>query len=113
MVRQLYKRVYGDTNHVVIGTLKDSADVMEDWYRGEACDGFLLDGPYLPGGFFNICDMVVPELQRRGLFRTDSKGNTLRERMGLPTSPNQFRSEELRGGKACVSTYRARWWPHH
>src|SRR3546814_370303 len=63
-VRQLYKRVYGYSNHVVIGTPKDSADVMEDWYRGGACDGFLLDGPYLPGGFFNYCVMVVPELQR-------------------------------------------------
>src|SRR3546814_13430807 len=91
-VRQLYKRVYGYSNHVVIGTPKDSADVMEDWYRGGACDGFLLDGPYLPGGFFNICDMVVPELQRRGLFRT--------------------RSEERRVGKECVSTCRSRWSPY-
>src|SRR3546814_10203296 len=73
-------------------TPKDSADVMEDWYRGGACDGFLLDGPYLPGGFFNICDMVVPELQRRGLFRTDYKGNTLRERLGLDRKSTRLNS---------------------
>src|SRR3546814_14055712 len=58
-VRQLYKRVYGYYNHVVIGTPKDSADVMEDWYRGGACDGFLLDRPYMPGGLFNIWDLVL------------------------------------------------------
>jgi len=89
-IRQAYKRILGYANQVVVGNPTDAADVMEDWYRSGACDGFMLNGPYLPGGLINIFDLVVPELQRRGLFRTEYTGKTLRENMGLPTPANQF-----------------------
>jgi N-acetyl-S-(2-succino)cysteine monooxygenase len=89
-IRQAYKRILGYANQVVIGNPTDAADVMEDWYLSGACDGFMLNGPSLPVGFRNIAELVVPELQRRGLFRTEYTGKTLRENMGLPTPANQF-----------------------
>ena len=57
---------------------------METWLDGEACDGFNIMFPYLPGGLDDFVERVVPELQRRGLFRTRYEGNTLRENLGLP-----------------------------
>jgi len=90
-IRQTYERVvpsYGNASH--IGNVKDVADSLEDWYTSGACDGFMIDGPYMPGGFEKIVDLLVPELQRRGLFRKEYEGNTLRDIMGLPTPRNQF-----------------------
>ena len=68
---------------VVKGNAADVADVLEDWYRGQACDGFMLSNPIMPVALRNIVDLVVPELQRRGLFRTEYAGATLRDHMGL------------------------------
>ena len=47
--------------------------------------------PYLPGGLNDFVDMVVPELQRRGLFRTEYEGTTLRENLGLQRPPSRYR----------------------
>jgi alkanesulfonate monooxygenase SsuD/methylene tetrahydromethanopterin reductase-like flavin-dependent oxidoreductase (luciferase family) len=55
----------------VIGTAGQVADVMEEWLDAEACDGFNVTPTHLPGGCEDFVDMVVPELQRRGLFRTE------------------------------------------
>ena len=64
---------------------------MADWHRAGACDGFVLSGPVMPGGMRRILDLVVPELQRRGVFRKDYEhGRTLRESLGLPRPPNRF-----------------------
>jgi len=96
-IRQTYERVVPSHGHpVVIGDVKEVADVFEDWYASRACDGFMLNGPYQPGGFRNICELLVPELQRRGLFRTEYEGNTLRDIMGLQTPKNQFWDDEAR-----------------
>ena len=57
-------------------------------HRGS--DGFTVNFPYLPGGLDKVCEKVVPELQRRGIFRTEYEGNTLREHLGLPRPENQF-----------------------
>ena len=56
---------------------------MEEWFHTGACDGFVLAATHLPGAFEDVVRMVVPELQRRGLFRTGYDGVTLREHLGL------------------------------
>ena len=73
---------------VVKGSAMDVADVLEDWYRGRACDGFVLTFPVVPLGLQNFVALVVPELQRRGLFRTEYEGATLRDHLRLPKPAN-------------------------
>ncbi len=68
---------------VVKGTAKDIADQMEEWFNGEACDGFNLLPPTVPGDLKDFIDLVLPELRRRGLFRTEYSGATLRDHLGL------------------------------
>ena len=74
----------------MVGTPQMIADQMEEWLIGEACDGFNVMFPYLPGGLDDFVDKVVPELQRRGLFRREYEGRTLRENLGLPRPDNRF-----------------------
>ena len=57
---------------------------------GNGCDGFNVMFPFLPAGLEDFVDKVVPELQRRGLFRRDYEGVTLRENLGLPRPENRF-----------------------
>ena len=57
--------------------------MMECWVRERACDGFNVMPPVFPGGLRDFVDLVVPELQRRGVYRTDYAGTTLRETLGL------------------------------
>jgi FMN-dependent oxidoreductase (nitrilotriacetate monooxygenase family) len=66
-----------------VGTGAQVADQMEEWFDGDACDGFVLAATHLPGAFEDVVRMVVPELQRRGLFRDSYRGSTLREHLGL------------------------------
>jgi alkanesulfonate monooxygenase len=63
---------------------------MQEWLEAEAADGFTIMFPYLPGGLEDFCAQVVPELQRRGIFRTEYEGKTLRENLGLPRPKNRF-----------------------
>lgn len=73
------------TGHqAVVGTPEMVADVMIDWFEAGACDGFNLNAPYNPGGFDQMCDLLVPMLQERGYFREKYEGDTLRENLGLP-----------------------------
>jgi len=69
--------------NVFCGSPKQVADLMEEWFVERACDGFVLAAPYLPGGYEDITRLVVPELQKRKLYRTDYRGTTLRENLGL------------------------------
>ncbi len=89
-VRQLALRLGGYGGPALLGTPQMIADQMEDWLRSEACDGFNVMFPYLPGGLDDFVDRVVPELQRRGLFRREYEGATLRENLGLPRPENRF-----------------------
>lgn len=90
-IRQLYQHVLPARGHVLIkGDATQVVDVMEEWYRDKACDGFNIVAPYLPGGLEGIIDLVVPELQRRGLFRTEYEGTTLRDSLGLTRPENRF-----------------------
>jgi len=77
---------------VVKGTPQHIADVMEDWFMKEACDGFNVMPPYLPGALDEFVTMVIPELQRRGLFRTEYEGRTLRENLGLKRPESRYRA---------------------
>jgi alkanesulfonate monooxygenase len=63
---------------------------MEEWLMTEGSDGFNVMFPYLPRGLDDFVDKVVPELQRRALFRTDYEGSTLRANLGLPRPENRF-----------------------
>lgn len=75
---------------LAVGTPQQVADVMEEWLTRRACDGFMLTPAYFPGELESFCDLVVPELQRRGLFRTDYAGTTLRSHFGLPVPKSRF-----------------------
>jgi FMN-dependent oxidoreductase (nitrilotriacetate monooxygenase family) len=89
-VRQLAQRLGGYAGLAIVGTPASIADEMELWLEARACDGFNVMFPYVPGGLDDFVDKVVPELQRRGRFRRDYEGATLREHLGLPRPPNRF-----------------------
>lgn len=89
-VRQLAQIAGGYGGLSFTGTPQTIADEMEEWLLTDACDGFNVMFPYVPGGLDDFVDMVVPELQRRGLFRTEYEGRTLRENLGLPRPANRF-----------------------
>jgi alkanesulfonate monooxygenase len=89
-VRQLAQRLGGYSGLALVGTPKTIADEMEEWLATEGSDGFTIMFPYLPGGLDDFVQRVVPEVQRRGLFRREYEGRTLRENLGLPRPPNRF-----------------------
>jgi alkanesulfonate monooxygenase len=91
-IRQTYEHVVGSMGGLIIkGSVNDVCDQMEDWFKSGVCDGFVLSGPVMPDGMRRIMEMVVPELQRRGVFRKDvEEGKTLRESLGLERPKNQF-----------------------
>lgn len=70
--------------NVFIGSPKTVADEMEQWFKEGGCDGFVLAPTHMPGSYEDFVRLVVPELQRRGLFRKEYEGKTLRENLGLP-----------------------------
>jgi alkanesulfonate monooxygenase SsuD/methylene tetrahydromethanopterin reductase-like flavin-dependent oxidoreductase (luciferase family) len=66
-----------------VGTGPEIADQMEEWFDGGACDGFVIAATHTPGAYEDVVRLVVPELQRRGVFRDRYSGTTLREHLGL------------------------------
>ncbi len=89
-IRQLAQRVGSYGGLAFVGTPETIADEMEKWLDQEASDGFNIMFPYVPEGLDDFVDKVVPELQRRGLFRKEYEGATLRENLGLKRPENQF-----------------------
>lgn len=90
-LRQLLARLGGGRGHqVVAGTPDRIADHLEHWFTHDAADGFNIMPPLLPSGLEEFVDHVVPELRRRGLFRTEYTGRTLREHYGLPRPAGRF-----------------------
>lgn len=89
-VRQLAQRVGGYGGLSFVGTPVSIADQMEEWLVTHASDGFNIMFPFLPQGLDDFVDKVVPELQRRGIFRKEYEGRTLRENLGLPRPKNRF-----------------------
>jgi len=74
----------GRVHNPIVGGPKEVADRLEQWFAAPACDGFVLSATHVPGAYEDFVRFVVPELQRRGLFRKEFAGTTLRENLGLP-----------------------------
>jgi len=89
-VRQLAQRMGGYSGPALLGTPAMIADQMEEWLLTDACDGFNIMFPFVPAGLDDFVERVVPELQRRGIFRREYEGATLRENLGLPRPENRF-----------------------
>lgn len=98
LVQNLRKHIGGDTVTLAdlashratllqgprfVGTGPEVANQMEAWFDGGACDGFVIAATHVPGAYEDIVRLVVPELQRRGLFRERYTGSTLRDHLGL------------------------------
>ncbi|MFI6481059.1 LLM class flavin-dependent oxidoreductase [Nonomuraea sp. NPDC050663] len=89
-VRRLIGRLGGGRGHrTFAGTPEQVADAIEHWWRSGAADGFNIMPPVLPSGLEVFVDQVVPILQRRGLFRTEYEGTTLRDHYGLARPANR------------------------
>jgi FMN-dependent oxidoreductase (nitrilotriacetate monooxygenase family) len=89
-IRELYQEVAGMGGFCLIGTPSEIVDVMQDWFENDACDGFNITPTHLPGGCEDFVEMITPELQRRGLFRREYEGRTLRENLGLERPMNRY-----------------------
>lgn len=95
-IRELYLRIAGSRGHrIIFGSPAQIADQLIEWVEKEAADGFNLMPPYFPGGFTDFVDLVIPELQSRGVFRTEYEGNTLRENLGLKPVPSRYAVEHV------------------
>ncbi|MEH1971853.1 MAG: LLM class flavin-dependent oxidoreductase [Nostoc sp.] len=89
-IRQLAQRIGSYGGLAFVGTPQSIADDMEQWLIEEGSDGFNIMFPFLPEGLNDFVDKVVPELQRRGIFRQEYEGKTLRENLGLARPVNRF-----------------------
>ncbi|KAI1761179.1 Nitrilotriacetate monooxygenase component A/pristinamycin IIA synthase subunit A [Hypoxylon sp. FL1150] len=89
-VRQLAQRYGGYSGLAFVGTVESVADEMEQWIVQEGSDGFNVVFPFLPQGLDDVVERLIPELQRRGLFRKDYEGTTLRDHLGLKRPSNKF-----------------------
>ena len=77
----------GRVHNAIVGGPKEVADRLEQWFTAPACDGFVLSATHVPGAYEDFVRFVVPELQRRGLFRKEFAGTTLRANLGLAAPP--------------------------
>ncbi|MBB3181480.1 LLM class flavin-dependent oxidoreductase [Variovorax sp. Sphag1AA] len=99
-IRQLYLRIAGARGHQqVVGTPQQIADQLQQWFEEGAADGFNIMAPWFPGGLDDFIELVLPELRRRGLFRNEYSGHTLREHLGLrkpghPKSASTIKDED-------------------
>jgi hypothetical protein len=88
-VRDLLDRNPG-AHRMLVGTPETIADDIERWFAGRAADGFNLNADVFPSGLADFVDHVVPLLQRKGIFRRDYEGTTLREHYGLPRPASRY-----------------------
>ena len=97
-VRQLYEAIAeGYWQLGVVGTPRVVVDHMEEWFTTGACDGFIVQPPYSPESVEDFVALVIPELQRRGLFRREYSGTTLRDHLGLARATSQYQGDPLSG----------------
>jgi alkanesulfonate monooxygenase SsuD/methylene tetrahydromethanopterin reductase-like flavin-dependent oxidoreductase (luciferase family) len=85
-------RKFAEANghHVFVGTGPQLADLMQHWFEAGAADGFTMIPPYLSYPFEQFVELVTPELQHRGIFRTEYESDTLRGNLGIPVPANRF-----------------------
>ena len=94
-IRELYRATAAGRGHrMVIGTPAQIVDAMEEWIEAGAADGYNIIPAQLPGSIDDFVELVVPELQRRGLYRTEYEGTTLRGNLGLREPANRFGAGE-------------------
>ncbi|AZO79604.1 MULTISPECIES: LLM class flavin-dependent oxidoreductase [unclassified Bosea (in: a-proteobacteria)] len=94
-IRQLIQRLAGARGHrVVVGTPEHVAGEIQTWFEQGAADGFNVMPPWIHGGFEVFVAEVVPILRKRGLFRQDYSGSTLRDHYGLPRPDSLFAAEQ-------------------
>jgi alkanesulfonate monooxygenase SsuD/methylene tetrahydromethanopterin reductase-like flavin-dependent oxidoreductase (luciferase family) len=99
-VKQLYQHFAAARGHMVlVGTPTDVADAMQEWFENGACDGFNVIPSLFPDEFESFVDMVVPELQRRGIYRKSYEGTTLRDLLGLPVPVSRYASASGRAAE--------------
>jgi FMN-dependent oxidoreductase (nitrilotriacetate monooxygenase family) len=102
-IRALAQRVsVSRTAWSMAGTPEQIADMLQLWFEEKAADGFSLTPPYLPGGLTDFTEQVVPILRKRGLFRAEYEGETLRENLGLPRPPRIFDEQPELGGEPAI-----------
>ncbi len=90
-IRDLYLRIAGARGHwQLVGTPAQIADQLEERFENYGADGFNIMSPILPTGLTDFIELVLPELRRRNLFRTEYAGRTLRDHLGLKRPPNAF-----------------------
>ena len=103
-LRELALRASGSMSGLAVrGSADDIADMMEEWFVSGAADGFNLQPAYLPGGFDDYVELVLPELRRRGLVRTEYSGRTLREHFGLPRPDWRPRPRRVESGSGTAA----------
>ena len=99
-IRQLYQYISGGRGHrTIIGTPEQIADQLQEWIENDAADGFNVLPTHFPDGLNEFVDLVIPELQRRGIFRTEYEGSTLREHLGLSVPVNPLKKQSQIVGK--------------
>jgi FMN-dependent oxidoreductase (nitrilotriacetate monooxygenase family) len=104
-IRDLYLWVAGARGHwTIIGTAGQIADQLQSWFEHGAADGFNLMPPVLPTGLDDIVEHLVPELQRRGLFRREYEGSTLRDNLGLERPVNRHAAARSSAGRQSAVT---------
>ena len=81
----------------MVGSPKTIADALQDLFESEVADGFLLRSPIFPQGLEDICNLLIPELQRRGLAQTEYAGTTFRENLGLKRPEHPAAAARRRG----------------
>ena len=95
-LRQLYQHFAAARGHMIlVGTPSMVVDTMEEWVAKGACDGFNVIPSIFPDEFESFVDLIVPELQRRGLYRKCYEGKTLRERLGLRVPESQYATADV------------------
>jgi FMN-dependent oxidoreductase (nitrilotriacetate monooxygenase family) len=90
-IRQLYQRVAGARGHFqIVGTPEKIVDMMQEWFEGGAADGFNIMPSVFPCGLLDFVEMIIPELQRRGLQKREYHGYNLRDNLGLSPPKRRF-----------------------
>ena len=90
-VKQVYEKLLVSKGHrQIIGAPEDVADTLQEWLEAEGADGYNIMPAQTPNGLDDFVELVVPELQRRGVFRKAYGGSMLRDHLGLPRPPNAF-----------------------